>query len=331
MPTYKKPYLTFEQQLELLISRGLTVSNPQQALKYLKSVGYYRLSAYWYLFRELIPSSPAHLRRKDPFIPGATFEDAISLYAFDKKLRLLVLDAIESIEVALRVDIAYLLCAKDAFAYKNPDLLHGNFTKKIDPITGKTNHEKWLEKHTDIIKRSKEEFVKHYITKYSLPLPIWVTIELWDFGLLSSFYKGMKVNDKTYIADKYNVSDWQIMESWLRSLNYVRNVAAHHCRLWNRNLVDQPKLPKKGKMDAFDPLIGKHYDVSRIYTMLCIIAFFLKNIYPASAWPSQLVGLIQTFPEIDGVDISHMGFSRGWEMLLFWKYLDNSLLKFAIQ
>jgi abortive infection bacteriophage resistance protein len=71
-----------------------------------------------------------------------------------------------------------------------------------------------------------------------LPLPIWVSVELWEFGMLSTFYQGMSVVDKSVIAMKYGVPDWQVMQSWLRSLNFVRNVAAHHSRLWNKNLVD---------------------------------------------------------------------------------------------
>jgi abortive infection bacteriophage resistance protein len=168
----------------------------------------------------------------------------------------LILDAIEHIEVAFRVDIAYLLGEKDKFAYTRPELLHGNFTKKINPKTGKTKHQEWLIKHDQMVSRSREEFVEHYKSKYKLPLPIWVAIELWDFGLMSVFYQGMIVSDKFVLAKKYNIPDWQVMESWLRCLNYTRNVSAHHSRLWNRNLIDQPKLARKGMMPEFDFLLA---------------------------------------------------------------------------
>lgn len=119
MSTYKKPYLTFKQQLELLKMRGLEVTGDSTALKYLNQLGYYRLSGYWYSFRRLISSKQARPQRKDEFMPGAKFHDAVALYVFDKKLKLLVLDAIERIEVSFRVDIAYLLGRKDRFAYAN--------------------------------------------------------------------------------------------------------------------------------------------------------------------------------------------------------------------
>ncbi len=324
MSTYNKPYRTFEQQLNLLKSRGLEVTNDNVALEYLRRLGYYRLSGYWYPCRKLISlpvhqSKPARPQRRDEFMHGAKFQDAVELYVFDKKLRLLILDAIERIEVAFRVDIAYLLGVKDKFAYTNSSLLHGNFTKKQDPKTGRTRHQEWLIKHDQLILRSKEDFVEHYKNKYGLPLPIWVAIELWDFGLLSTFYKGMAVKDKAEIAAKYNILDWQIMESWLRCLNYVRNVVAHHSRLWNRNLIDQPKLPKRGEILAFNPLIGNIHITSRVYIVLCILAHFMGYVCPRSSWQTRLVSLIQAFPKTPHVDIKDMGFPKDWEQHVFWK------------
>ncbi|WP_051555212.1 Abi family protein [Legionella fairfieldensis] len=125
-------------------SRGLEVTNDITALEYLRRLGYYRLSGYWYPCRKLIPLAEQQTkslkpRRPDEFMPGARFQDTVALYVFDKKLRLLILDAIERIEVAFRVDIAYLLGERDPFAYTNPDLLHGHFTKKLTPKRVKPN------------------------------------------------------------------------------------------------------------------------------------------------------------------------------------------------
>ncbi len=200
----------------------------------------------------------------------------------------------------------------------NASLLHGNFTKKINNRTRKTRYQEWLIKHNRTIERSKDDFVEHYKAKYGLPLPIWVAIELWDFGLLSTFYKGMSVKDKTVIAKRYGISDWQIMESWLRTLNYVRNVVAHHNRLWNRNLVDQPKLPKKGEMPEFDSFLNNVDITSRIYIVLCILAHFIGCICPRSSWRARLAGLIKLFPLSAHVNIEDMGFPTDWDKHIFW-------------
>ncbi len=325
MSTYNKPYLTFEEQLKLLRSRGLEVTNDHSALENLRRLGYYRLSGYWYPCRQPIPSSQLHPlkhsrpQRKDEFISGSRFQDVVELYVFDKKLRLLMLDAIERVEVSFRVDVAYLLGKKDRFAYNNSSLLHGNFTKKIDPKTGRTKYQEWLVKHDQLIQRSKEDFVEHYKAKYGLPLPIWVAIELWDFGLLSTFYKGMTVQDKTDIAAKYGIPDFQIMESWLRCLNYVRNVVAHHSRLWNRNLIDQPKLAKKGVMLAFDSFLGNIHITSRIYIVMCILAHFMNHVCPRSTWRMRLVELVQSFPKSAHMKVKDMGFPDNWENHIFWQ------------
>lgn len=230
-----------------------------------------------------------------------------------------MLDAIERIEVAIRVDVAYLLGEKDKFAYAIPSLLHSNFSMKINPETGTTKHQDWLLKHAQMIARSKEDFAQHYKTKYGIPLPIWVAVELWDFGLLSTFYQGMIVSDKTAIASKYNIPDWQVMESWLHCINYVRNVAAHHSRLWNRNLVAQPKLAKSGVMPDFDLCIGCIDVTSRVYIILCILAHFMAQICPRSTWAARVVDLIGSFPKTDYFDIAHMGFPVDWESHRFWK------------
>lgn len=308
MSAYKKPYLTFQEQLELLKKRGLAVTDDRIAIKYLKNIGYYRLSGYWHPFID--PNE------KDRFISGTKFEEAVDLYVFDKKLRLLVLDAIERIEVAIRVDIAYLLGSKDPFAHVNPLILHKKFTGKIGKNSNQTAYEKWLNSQNNCIERSREEFVLHHIDKYGLPLPIWITIELWDFGLLSTFFQGMKDQDKRLIAEKYQLPPWGIMENWLRCLNYLRNISAHHSRLWNKNLVNRPIL-KKRTMPLLDHLI--HTPSSRLYSMLCILIYFLKIISPASSWKLRLVKLINEFPNSEFVSINSMGFPQEWKQYELWK------------
>ena len=112
--TYSRPWMKFAEQLALLKSRGMDVGSEQAALSYLERIGYYRLSAYWHPFRVWMMQQHADSGRiasvrTDKFMTGTHFVDAVNLYLFDKKLRLIVLDALERIEVALRVDIAYLL------------------------------------------------------------------------------------------------------------------------------------------------------------------------------------------------------------------------------
>ncbi|WP_200248965.1 Abi family protein [Lamprobacter modestohalophilus] len=191
---YSKPWQSYEEQPDLLISRGLMVTDRPKALEYLQRIGYYRLSGYWFPFRErsglliLLDEhgrKPVKKQRKetrialDDFRPSATFEDAVKLYVFDKKLRMLVMDALERIEIALRVDVSHTLGKLDRFAYLNPALFHSEFSEKLHNDKGVTSHHEWLGKHAQLIGRSKEEFVLHNKTKYVSP---WRSGSLARYG-----------------------------------------------------------------------------------------------------------------------------------------------------
>ncbi len=324
MPAFKKPYLTFEQQLALLKGRGLVVTDDVAALSCLQRIGYYRLSAYWYPLRrtklaKCEKTGKILVQRLDAFQPDSSFEQVLSLYVFDKRLRLLVLDAVERIEVALRVDISYLLGAKDPFAHTHSQWLHGNFTKKVIPATGRTRYQNWLDRYQAVVARSQEDFVRHYQQKYGQPFPIWVAVELWEFGMLSTFYQGMNVSDATDIAAKYGLPGWQLMQSWLRSINFVRNVAAHHSRLWNKNLVDQPKLPTHGQVHGFDALVGQPAVASRLFVVLCILLHFMQKVSPNSSWPHRLRQHLETFPAVPHLSLSDIGFPADWQSQPLWQ------------
>ncbi len=185
---YSKPWMSYDDQLAQLKQRGLNVTDDDKALAYLKRIGYYRLSGYWFPFRERSGECCLldNTRKKglvdrlalDTFKPGACFHDAVHLYVFDKRLRLLVLDALERVEVALRVDITHFLGEIDPVAYRNIDLFDDRFSKKVGRY-GKTRLEEWQNKHQKLVSRSSEEFIKHYQKRYgSIPLPVWIASEV---------------------------------------------------------------------------------------------------------------------------------------------------------
>lgn len=217
---YPKPWLSLEQQLDKLRSRGMQVSDPAKALSYLHRIGYYRLSGYWFAFRER--SGPCcvwdarHDRRQgkvetvalDHFKPGATFQNAVDLYVFDKELRLLAMDALERVEIALRVDVSHTLGRLDPFAYLRGDLFHHTFSQSLNRDSGLARHHEWLAKHAQLILRSKEEFVAHNRTKYGLPLAMWVACEVWDFGTLPLPTGRTHGHDKERAARKNPQATW---------------------------------------------------------------------------------------------------------------------------
>jgi len=315
MLPYRKPYLSLSDQLSLLKQRGLQVADDARAIDCLHRNGYYRLSAYWYPFREIVNG-----QRSDAFLPHSRFDDVIALYVFDKNFKLLLLDAIERVEIAVRVEIALLLGARDSFALTNPNLFHPNFVSR-PTRNGQTPYRIWTDKFETAVARSRDEFVLHYESKYGgrLPLPIWIAVELWDFGLLSRLFSGLSVKDRQAVATRFGVPDWQLMESWLRCLNYVRNVIAHHGRLWNLNLSENPKMPKPGAMPDFDALRVLPNSGTRIFGICTILCHFSRVINPGSSWPFQLIKLAENFPVMPYAALRDMGFPTDWRTHSLWR------------
>lgn len=306
------------------------VTDNAKALGYLERIGYYRLSGYWFAFRErtelccpLDPQSgkkPGKVKPDrlplDDFKPGTTFQNAVDLYVFDKKLRLLTLDALERIEIALRVDISHTLGRRHKFAYLRPEQFHASFAEKLDNQSGLTKHHLWLSKHAALINRSREDFIRHNKEKYGLPLAVWVVCEVWDFGTLSTLFDGMMETDQDTIAMRYGISNGRIFASWLRSLNYLRNVCAHHSRLWNRNIIDQPKLPPAEQVPSLTSFHSDAQRQARPFMLLCMIQHLMTIINPSSTWGRRLKTLLEyDFPDLAHLDLGleRMGVDEDWK------------------
>jgi abortive infection bacteriophage resistance protein len=332
---YSKPYKSVADQIALLVSRGMEITDIAAASNCLGRIGYYRLSGYWYPFRKSHLSTnpltgetllhPAtgkpQVIVEDDFRLGTTFQKVMDLYVFDKRLRLLFLDAIERVEVALRVDIALLIGARDPWAHRDPNQLHGKFSKRvIDRRTGKTEYQKWLERLDATFQRSTEEFVKHFKRKYrGEQPPIWIAIELWDFGMLSVFLSGLKITDQERLASKYGLPRADMLTSWVRNINNVRNICAHHSRLWNRSPADQISPPKVGEIADLDHLAADSAGRSRIYATAAVLQFFLRTLNPTSSWGSRLKSQWPSLPGSPLLNPSQAGFPDGLEALQLWR------------
>lgn len=319
---YDKPFLTVEQQLEKLKVRGLRVSDEARATAYLRRIGYYRLSGYWYPLRETLDDKGAlqsKIRVGDGFKPNVDFSHIVDLYVFDKKLRLALLDAIERVEVGIRTSLVIHMGRYGPWAHRNTDLLDGTFTRRIDRLSGRTHHQEWLRRLDEISSRSDEQFAKHFREKYPGDLmPIWIASELWDFGILSRFYAGLRYRDRQVVSIEYGVQDPGAFESWLRSINFVRNVCAHHSRLWNRALVRQPAFPKRGVIPMLDHVVGNTHRQTRLYGTAAAVRFLLLTINPSTRWPERLREILETLPSSPYLDLNQTGFFPGWERLPLW-------------
>lgn len=176
---YRKPPLPFADQIRLLQNRGLNIPDLQKAEHYLSHISYYRLRAYTYPFQD--NTDPNH-----PFLPNVEFEQILDLYRFDRKLRIIIFDAIERIEIAFRTQIIYHFSLRHgAHFFQDGRLFHNQVNFRNDLKT--------LDKE---IKRSTETFIKHYRRKYTQPKrpAAWMSLEVTSMGLLSKIFENLAIS-----------------------------------------------------------------------------------------------------------------------------------------
>ena len=230
------------------------------------------------------------------------------------------MDAVERIEVAMRVDIGHRLGKKHPLAHKTPNLLDGKFTRDIDRLTGETAYSEWSKKMNETVrKKAKEEFVKHHKNKYGGEMPIWVITELWEFGLLSKFFAGMQYSDQLYIAKRYGLPEGRLLATWLRSINFVRNVSAHHGRLWNRSITDSPSFPKVQAQHPLHHVARDQRVQTRVYSVLCVLQTMLKIVSPGDEWKNKLISACSTFPQSPIISLGDAGFPDNWGQKTLWQ------------
>jgi abortive infection bacteriophage resistance protein len=294
---FTKPALDVTQQITLLRQRGLSVPNEQTANRYLKSVGYYRLSGYMLPFQTGGRGTDRHV-----FLSGTSFEDLINLYEFDRELRLIFLDALERIEVGIRAAVTSAMAVTHGahwYMYPHhlvPGFNHSEFLERTESELGKDG------KRRDI-------FIDHYFNAYDEPdmPPSWMAFEALPFGTVSHLISKLTVPNRNKIASHLNLPE-PILKSWCHSLSYLRNLCAHHCRIWNRTFTITPYVSNQYKADLTPN--------NRAYAQAVTLQVMIKRLYPASRWGDQLKRLFTDHPEMDAV---RLGFPNDWLTRSLWR------------
>lgn len=320
MPIYDKPYLTIADQVSLLKARGLAITDSPKAEHYLSKIGYYRLSGYSYVFRKsAVDPNGAGQVILDEFKENVRFDDILALYVFDKRLRLMLLDAIERIEVALRVDVALSLGRHNSQAHLDRNFVYAPFSE-LRPDQERSKYDEWVLKFRKTFINSREDFVQHFKTKYpNCELPIWMAVELWDFGTLSMYVGNLKDVYKAPIARQYGLDTIKLLSSWLHSINNVRNICAHHGRLWNRVIAATPQYPKINEALLLRPMVENSVPSNRVFAVMCVIQYLMKHISPNSSWHTRMVDLMGSFPASEHINIGMMGVKDNWQYWQLWE------------
>ncbi len=283
--------MSIPEQLNRLARQGMAIPDREQAAHRLRHIGYHRLSDYWRPF--LKPSADGG---DCVFRDGTAFGDVIALYDFDRRLRELLVDALGHIEVSVRAQWIYHL-ANDSdggpLAHLNPAL----FVPREYPG------------NLDELKRSYRKIVRQDVQDWKA-IPVWKIAKAMSFGQLSKWYKSISVKrTRSAIARTYEINH-VILSSLLYNMTYLRNVCAHHSRLWDSSFHLGLRIPRAwaAHCNAIEP--------ARLYNRLVIVAGLMGIISPADHWPQRLLALLDEYPHIPK---DRMGFPDNWRRLPFWQ------------
>lgn len=281
-----KPAKTFEEQLDILIARGLIVEDKEWALEILQRISYYRLTGFLIEYKD----------GENAYKQGTSLRQIYKAYEFDALFRNSLLGILESLEISLRTKLAYFMAhAFGPLGYQDRE-----------HFANEKWHSEHLEKLESEISRSAESFASHYREKYRGIFPIWVASEMMSFGTLSKLYSNMHRSHKNDFSKYYYDLDESILKSWLTCLVNVRNTCAHFARIYGRPLRFPLKIHKQDREFISDPA-----------SMFAALMAARRIYEPRQEWlnfVTRLFSLIEEFA--DYIDVAKLGFPEEWERAL---------------
>lgn len=307
---YSKKALTIDEQIILLLKRKLKIDDLERAKRYLESVSYYRLSGYMF-----------HLQDKQEgtaFLEGTTFGDIINLYTFDKKLRCIFLEYLERIEVCFRTRILNTYSVINGFYWCVEPKYFLDRSELRDEQEEVLNYQNYvLRSIHESFEQPKEQFLKAFKNKYTAEKqpPENMSFEILSFGKMIKLYTCLKNDEvKNSIALAFKLPTGKMLVNWLLFLNDIRNVCAHHSRLWNRKFTaNKLTFPsrKKNKIEGTIPELSN----SNLYGAIIAINHLLASFNPTNTFTSKIEELI----EHHEIDVGNLGFPDDWEQNAPWK------------
>lgn len=211
-----KTVLTIEEQINLLISRGLIINDKNKAKEILSDIGYYRLGFYCYHFQD---------KRTHQFNLGVRLEDILHLYYFDFDFKNLLQKYIYRIEVNFRTQVVYTVSHRyknNPVWYTDPRVVKNDILKDLNSIYYNIQKNRVLVNHH-----------KKYDCEYA---PAWKTFEFLTFGQVYKIFNNLKDDSlKKEIANIYGIRNHNIMCNYLRAIINIRNICSHNAVLYDYN------------------------------------------------------------------------------------------------
>ena len=297
---YDKPALTVDEQIAQLVGRGMVFEDRVRAAHYLRELNYYRLSGYWLRYERD--------HRTHEFLPGTSFEGVLADYVFDRELKLLVLDAIERLEISVRTRWAHELGLRHgAHAHLDSTL--------FKPRSQKWSHSVAVAHLVGGVEQSRERFIRHLRDRYDELLPpIWASVEVMSLGQISRWFSHLRhAADRNAIAADYEL-DETLLGSFLHHASVVRNICAHHARLWDRDLPFRAQLPRKHPVALVASL--NHIEASSTYNTLTLLGWLIGRISPGQTWVARVCDHVLQHPPATRA----MGFPHDFQRRPIWQH-----------
>ena len=311
-----KPHLEYQELVARLKERGMIIPDEARAMRKLSQIGYYRLSGFWYPCRrpkfdndgKFLKDAETGLPvRDDRFQDNINFNDIIDLYLFDKKLRQLMLDGIERIEIYMRSIVAHEIGRIDPLAYKKKEFINPKVTQTKKKSGRAVNHwDEWTKRLDKLIRCSKEDCIVWHRKKRQ-PIPFWAVIECWDYGLMSKYFQNLNGRYQKKIIQRLEFTNIATLKNWLTEINILRNKCAHHSRIWNRSSVSPISL-KGFEADPYFQKLNLSLEARRrIYGQAAVIWYFVQKIGPSSDWIRKVADLVDSKPALEPCPYTAMG------------------------
>lgn len=275
------------EQIQILQSRGLIIDDYEFAKDFLEEVYFHRFLSYSVPF---LVKGNSHR-----YQAGTKFSTVVKVYEFDSQLRLLILGAIEKIEISVRTQFINLSWKYGPHFYLSHKLFRDH--KLLNDSIERIQYQ---------MKASNDLLVNEYFSNYHDPQmpPVWSAVELVTIGQLSKWLMNLKhEEDKDAVAKRYKIH-YSILQAILDNLTLIRNSAAHHTRVWNQHynftcIID----------DRHQSISHALCDGNKIYGVLLLITYILKTLGMEQPFFNRLTELINIYE----IDIAEMGFPNTWQ------------------
>ena len=305
-----KPFRSIDEQIELLGCRGMIIDDDEVARHALERIGYYRLSGYSYPFRKHAPNDTTEWR-SDQFMEGTKFDQVLKLYEFDTQLRCTVFEELTRIEVSIRALIGYEVGKVDPLLHLRPEALGSNAWNSEDQKE-KKKYSDWLRIYEKSLSSSTETFVQHHKENYGGTLPIWCAVHILTWGPLRTLFNLLPKEIQRAIAAEVRLTP-SVLSSWLNCLRVIRNISAHHSRLFNRSLPYRPTIPHSAEEVG---IIGLSPMRNKCFDQLTLVQYLIREMDLGDG--TALPEVLATFPATEIVPLRATGTPDNWQSLPLW-------------